>query len=132
MADTQRTLSALVALLATNTTKSVTAQHVRDFLVSANLQRVRTIDTSGPVTTDDRTVLIDNSGDNVVISLPAASAASAHTFVFKRISAGANDCTIDCAGADEIDGAGDYDLLSQYDSITIQSDGTHWHIIGAA
>lgn len=129
MADTQRALSALVALLADNTTNAITEQRLRDFLVSAVLQRVRTVNASGSVTTDDRTVLIDNTSGNVMISLPAASAAPAHTFTFKRISGGANDCTIDCNGADEIDGAGDYDLLSQYDAITIQSDGMNWHIV---
>lgn len=129
MADTQRTLSALVALLADNTTKSIAEQDLRDFLVSAVLQRVRAINTSGAVTTNDRTILIDNSGGNVTVSLPAASAAPNHTLTFKRISDGANNCTIDCDGTDDIDGAGDYDLLSQYDAITIQSDGTNWHII---
>lgn len=129
MADTQRTLSALLTLLADNTTKDISAQDLRDVLVSAVLQRVRTIDTSGPVTTNDRTVLIDNTGGNVTVALPAASAAPNHTFTFKRIRAGANSCTIDCDGTDEIDGAGDYDLPSQYDALTIQSDGANWHII---
>ena len=60
MADTRRTLAALQTLLADNTSGAITAQAVRDFLVSAmqpqTLNGFRlTLTTATPVTTSDVT-----------------------------------------------------------------------------
>lgn len=128
MADTQRALSELVALLATNSTKDVSAQDLRDVLVSAVLQRTRAIATSGAVTTDDRTLLVDVTSGDVTLSLPAAAAAAGHTFTVK-ITAGANDCILATNSTEEIDGVDGLTFDTAYSAVTIQSDGTGWHIL---
>lgn len=42
---------------------------------------------------------------------------------------GTNTVTVDGDGGDTIDGSADYTMRFQYESITLISDGTNWHLI---
>lgn len=67
------------------------------------------------------------SGD-VVATLPTAASAANRSLTFKRTDASANSFTIDGAGSETIDGELTI-ALTQYDSVTVVSDGTSWLII---
>jgi hypothetical protein len=87
--------------------------------------------TVGSATLDDtRTVaLIDASGGNATVNLPAAAGATDRIYYIKKIDSSANTVTIDANGAETIDGATTQTLLTQYDALQIVSDGTQWFIL---
>lgn len=71
----------------------------------------------------------DDSPGYITLDLPAASTAGdGWTLLVKKVGSTGN-VTLDANGADTIDGAGTYDLTTQYESVTIVSDGSNWHII---
>lgn len=75
------------------------------------------------------TLLVDATAANRTITLPAASGVSGRIYVIKKIDSSANTVTIDPNAAELIDGAATKVLSAQWDSLTIQSDGTSWFII---
>ena len=76
------------------------------------------------------TIIADATNGAFTITLPTT-----HTFLGKQTTItikkidDANDVTIDGAGGDTIDGDATFDLISQYESIRIISDGNNWYII---
>jgi hypothetical protein len=77
-------------------------------------------------------VLADASAGNVVITMPAVSAAVGAVFQFKRVDSTANTVTINRVGGDTIDGATSAILVGQYDFWEIRSDGVSaWRGLGA-
>jgi hypothetical protein len=71
------------------------------------------------LTATDFVILVDSTGGNVTITLPAASTSIGLVFRIKRIDASVNGVTISRAGADTIDGATSTALLTQYESACI-------------
>lgn len=78
----------------------------------------------------DNVQLVDTTGGPVTITLPAS-----HTvgdwFTVKDAggAAATNAITVDPADADTIDGAATYSIASNYEAITVISNGTNWFII---
>ena len=62
------------------------------------------------------------------ITLPAASSVGGRIYSIKKIDSFASSITVDGNGSDQIDNALTFDLISQYESITIQSDSEKWWI----
>ena len=85
MADTERTLSALQTLLANNISGAISAQDLRDFLVSAMLKNVATKTANYTVDADDHLIVIDTGDDNVTITLPTAVGIEGKEYYFKTI-----------------------------------------------
>lgn len=75
------------------------------------------------------TVLVSASGANRTITLPAASGVTRRIYTIKKTDASGNTVTIDANGAETIDGATTQVLTTQYQSYTIQCDGSTWWII---
>jgi len=75
------------------------------------------------------TVLVDASGGNVTITLPAAASYNNTVYAVKKIDASANTVTIDGNGAETIDGAATAVIAAQNAVLTIKSDATEWWII---
>lgn len=75
---------------------------------------------------DNSLVLVNTSG-HVTITLPAASTTHAG-YTIKNIGTG--QVSIDPNGSDTIDGETGLELYTQYEYVTIVSDGTEWFIIG--
>jgi hypothetical protein len=67
------------------------------------------------------TVLVNNAG-SVTITLPTASGVSGRAYTIKKLSAAANDVIISGASVT---------LTIQGSAVTVQSDGTTYHIIGS-
>ena len=64
-----------------------------------------------------------------IITLLSAANRTGQQIIIKKIDVSANTVTIDPSGAETIDGAATNVLSSQYDSITLVSDGTNWIIV---
>lgn len=75
------------------------------------------------------TVLVDAVGGARTITLPAAASHTHRIYNIKKIDGSANAVTIDGNGAETIDGAATLAIAAQWDSYTLQSNGTGWFIV---
>lgn len=80
-------------------------------------------------TSSDHTILCNKSDGNITITLPAVSGCSGRIYNIKKIDSSAYTVTIDGNSSETIDGALTQTLTTQYESITIQCDGSAWYII---
>lgn len=133
MTDTKRTLSVLQGLFANNGTKAITAQRIRDFLVSVLGSRPQATVTADTVLNDDaEIVLVDASGGNRIITLPALAAGIANkVFTIKKADTSANWVRIvpDNPGTQSIDGHNRAYLILPYSEIRLITDGSNWFVL---
>lgn len=92
-----------------------------------HLNRVREIASNYSVTIRDSVLLIDASLGNINLTLPGI-VTTGHTINIKKIDASANEVIINGIG-NTIDGDATKTITTQYNSITIVSDGSNWFII---
>lgn len=77
----------------------------------------------------DSVILCDATGGAFTITLPTAASADGYQFDIKKIDASANTVTVDGDGAETIDDSTTAVLTTQYESITVYSDGSEWWIL---
>ena len=88
----------------------------------------RSVSVTGPVTVDDG-IIAGTSGSvaDITLTLPtAASAGAGKMMTFKKVDAGTRKVIVAAAGVETIDGAATTELITEYDSITLVSDGANW------
>ena len=73
-------------------------------------------------------VLGDATSGAFSVFLPTAASMPDTPITVKKVDASGNAVTIDGNGSETIDGATTKTLAAQYDSMTVVSDGTTWHI----
>jgi len=93
------------------------------------ITQIVTVSTTYPVLSTDYTVLGDATSAAFAVNLPLASTQTGKVLNIKKIDSSVNAVTVTRAGSDTIDGATTVALSSQYQSTTIQSNGTNWFII---
>lgn len=71
----------------------------------------------------------DCTSGNLTFTLPAAASITGRQYTFKRIDGSANSVIVDGNASETIDGATTYTLATQWQSISIISNGTNWLII---
>ena len=77
----------------------------------------------------DKLILGDATSGAFTVTLPAAATAGAgFEITVKKIDSSANIVTVDGDGSETIDGALTKSLVSQYDHLTLVSDGSNWHV----
>jgi hypothetical protein len=92
------------------------------------LTAINNITGSVSLNSNDRIALVNASGGVRTITLP--SAANTYQYVIKKIDSSANNVIINAAGGNLIEGVSSKTLTTQYDYITLISDGaTNWYII---
>lgn len=111
------------------------------YLGLANTTPKSTFDVSGSVgakvtsvsatytAADEYIILVDASGANRTINLPAASGVANRIYIIKKTDSSANTVTIDPNASETIDGATTKVLSAQYARIQIVCNGTNWFII---
>lgn len=80
-------------------------------------------------TATDHTILGDATGGAITVNLPTAVGIDGRTYTIKKVDASGNAVTVDGDGSETIDGAATNALSTQWDSVTVQSDGANWVII---
>lgn len=63
-------------------------------------------------------------------TLPSAASTTGRMYTFKKVDSSANKITIDGNSSETIDQIITYPLIERNQSVTIQSNGTNWNIIG--
>jgi hypothetical protein len=95
-----------------------------------DFRNVRTVTVN--TTLDDfyETVLVDATGGNVTITLPLAAASPFRKYNIKKIDATANTVTITGSGGETIDGAATQVIVTQYATLSPESDHiSTWSIV---
>jgi len=90
---------------------------------------VKSVTANYTATASDRVILCDATSNSITVSLPSASGITGRVYTIKRIDGSTNTVTIDPNGSETIDGASTYSLGSQWDFVTIVSDGSNWVIV---
>ena len=87
--------------------------------------------TSNTLGATHSTVLMDASSGHCTATLPAVAGTEGRIYTFKRIDSDeSNGCRIATNGSETIDGSSsDRDIDTQYNVVTIQSNGSAWYII---
>lgn len=88
----------------------------------------RSITSNRTLDETDYLILADATSGTVTVTLPAASGATGRLYRVKKTTA-ANTVVIDGNASETIDGATTQTLTGQYDTLTIQCDGSNWHIL---
>lgn len=81
------------------------------------------------VKTADRFVMVDATSAAITITLPLVSTCTVYEFSIKKTDSTLNTVTIDGAGSETIDDDLTQLLESQYECLTIVSDGSEWWIV---
>lgn len=99
--------------------------------VGGSLALPTTTITDDDVTLDSThyTIRMSTGNTNRTANLPAALGVAGRIYVIKKVDAGTGTVTIDANGAETIDGATTQVISTQYNSYTIQSNGTGWDIL---
>jgi len=90
---------------------------------------VKSVTANYTATASDRVILCDATSNSMTVSLPSASGITGRVYTIKKVDSSANTVTIDPNGTETIDGSSTYSLSSQWDFVTIVSDGSNWVII---
>lgn len=84
--------------------------------------------TTYTVTATDSVIKADATGGAFTITLPTAVGCAGRVYTIKKVDA-ANNIIVDGDGSETIDGADDYTLSTQWQSIKLVSDGANWLLI---
>ena len=90
---------------------------------------IKEVNTAYTITLEDRTINADATSSAFTITLPKAYNADGYIFNIKKLDSSANAVTVDGDGSETIDGSTTMIISNQYDSLTVQSDGTEWFIL---
>lgn len=74
-------------------------------------------------------IAADATSGNITITLPDAATFKGYYLNIKKVDSSGNIVTIDGNGSETIDGTATKVISTQYDSVTILSNGTGWYII---
>jgi hypothetical protein len=74
-------------------------------------------------------IIWDCTTGNKVVDLPQASLSTSMEINIKKIDNTSNTLTINTVGVEEIDGGSNAVLTTQYEAITLISNGTNWFIL---
>ncbi len=77
----------------------------------------------------DDTILMNATSGNLTVTLPAAAGKVGWVYNIKKTDSSENTVTIDGNASETIDGETTLVLTLQYQSVSILSDGSNWHII---
>jgi hypothetical protein len=126
-------ISTVTAAVDTNTTQAATTAFViGQGYQKAGLGQTLAISTKTAAYTlvsTDATILSDATSAGFIVTLPAAASNSGRIYNIKKIDATGNVVTVDANGSETIDGSLSQTLDAQWESITIQSNGTAWFIL---
>ena len=91
------------------------------------LKEVRTITSAYTAKGSDVVIQADGTSGAFTISFSSASNLRCKVYTVVKIDSSGNAITLDPAGAETINGSATRALSSQWDKVTIISDGTNWY-----
>jgi len=101
----------------------------KEYVDSLSRLAVAAVSADYQITTSDRVIFADTSAQQVFLDLPSAVGQAGLFFNIKRLSAGDNDVYVRAQAGETLDGESAIPLLLQWESMTVVSNGTNWHIM---
>ena len=92
---------------------------------------IESISATDTLDDSNHTVLVNASGGSRTVNLPAASGSTGKVFIIKKTDSSSNNVVIDPNASETIDGSSTFTFNAQYRAVTIQCDGSNWHIISS-
>ena len=80
-------------------------------------------------TTDDYVIICDAGLNSFIVNLPAASSNTGRIYYVKKVDSSQNTITINPEGAGEVDNGATAVITTQFEAVTVTSDGSNWWII---
>lgn len=77
----------------------------------------------------DYTILFSTGATNRTCNLPLSSSSTGLVLNIKKIDSGIGEVVVDADGAETIDGNATKNIVNQWDTITIQNNGSNWFIL---
>lgn len=103
---------------------------VTNSITTSGLLLAQTVQsTNYTATSSDYSIFCIGGTSGITIALPAAASNIGRVYIIKKIDSGAGKITIDANLNETIDGSLTWLLTLQYESITIQSNGSNWYIL---
>lgn len=93
------------------------------------LKQISTITADYLALVSDRTIKGDASLGDIDLTLPTAVDNEGITFIIKKVDSTTNSIIVTPESGETIDGNSTIEINSQWDTLTIQSDGTNWIIL---
>ena len=106
-----------------------------------NITNVGTLDMNGLIggittktssytaTANDYIIICDAKSHGFVVSLPTASSNIGRIYYVKKVDSSQNTITVNPEGAEEVDDGATAVITTQFETITVTSDGLNWWII---
>lgn len=113
--------------LGTSNTLYPTQNAVKTYVDTAVGSVVATKTGAYVITTSDSTILADTTSAGFAVTLPTA-VGSTKRYTIKKI-ASANTLTINTTSSQTIDGSTSIAITAQYESISVVSDNSNWHVV---
>ena len=85
--------------------------------------------TSYTVGSKDVFITVDAAGGARTMTLPTVASSLGRKLHFKKIDTSRNQVIIDGNGAETVDGAQDFRLRLQWESVALQCDATEWRVL---
>ena len=85
--------------------------------------------TTYSVLLSDSVLTADTTSAAFTMTVPTAVGIAGKKFTFKKINSTANALTIATTSSQTIDGATTFELMNQWSSVTIMSDGANWVVV---
>lgn len=129
--EVERDISSISEIRITNT---VDASNIYvGFIDEVKPLPIRTITEDTVLTLNDATILADDTAKSITVTLPTAVGIQGRIFIVKKSTptGGPNNVTVDTIGAETINNLTSITLTLLSDSITVQSDGADYQIIGS-
>jgi len=115
----------ILAFIASSLTRALIPAGVVAKLNIASKTGAYTIDAAS-----DDVILANAAGGAFTLTLPAISGIAGRVIIVKKTDSSANAVTIDGNSTETIDGAADFQLYNQYESVRLIATSTEWSVLG--
>lgn len=110
-------------------TRKTTAQQIYDYVKPIGLATaIATVSSDTSLGTSQHVLLVDASSGQVTLTLPSAATTSARQYMIKKKDSSSNNVVVAASGSQTIDGQASVSVNTQYEALTVVSDGSNWFI----
>jgi hypothetical protein len=112
-----------------SSTQTLAAKTLTNPLLNGKRAAITTRTSAYTATTSDHTIICNATTAAFTVTLPTAVGNTGQMYSIKKIDASANAITIATTSSQTIDGVTTRTLSTQYQGVTVQSDGANWFVI---
>lgn len=112
-----------------SSTQTLAAKTLTNPLLNGKRAVITTRTSAYTATTSDHTIICNATTAAFTVTLPTAVGNTGQMYSIKKIDASANAITIATTSSQTIDGVTTRTLSTQYQGVTVQSDGANWFVI---